>query len=203
MPTERLVKILNILQWTVRDGSKVSPLAGMEDEDGEEDKLFLELAYERVTRAADCALTAMSIMTSKSMNKRIYIDDVIEKVSQFVRFQLANTIYPSYDPVYREMSKHKEGYTGSMKKKRNQYHMVRDKKITNLYGKCLEIVSLLAELLGFQLLTDTTVLHLSTLGNVSSKVGGRIWFFLPDARYPAVSCRISSLALVSRLFCGN
>ena len=114
MPTERLVKILNILQWTVRDGSKVSPLAGMEDEDGEEDKLFLELAYERVTRAADCALTAMSIMTSKNMNKRIYIDDVIEKVSQFVRFQLANTIYPSYDPVYREMSKHKEGYTGSM-----------------------------------------------------------------------------------------
>ena len=46
-------------------------------------------------------MTAMYIMTSKNMNKRVYIDDVIDKVSLFVRFQLQNTIYPSYDPVYR------------------------------------------------------------------------------------------------------
>ena len=64
------------------------------------------------------------------------------------------------------MSKHKEGYTGSMKKKRNQHHTVRDKNITKLYSKCHEICALLAELLQFQLLTDTTVLHLSTLGRI-------------------------------------
>ena len=46
-------------------------------------------------------MTAMYIMTSKNMNKRVYIDDVIDKISLFVRFQLQNTIYPSYDPVYR------------------------------------------------------------------------------------------------------
>ena len=162
VPTERLVKLLNILQWNVRDGSKVSPLGDDEDED--DDKLFLELASERVSRAADCAMCAMHIMTSKNMNKRVYIDDVIDKITLFVRYQLQNTIYPSYDPVYREMSKHKEGYTGSMKKKRNQHHTVRDKNITKLYSKCNEICSLLAELLQFQLLTDTTVLHLSTVG---------------------------------------
>ena len=54
-----------------------------------------------MSRAADCAMCAMLIMTSKNMNKRVYIDDVIDKVTQFVRFQLQNTIYPSYDPVYR------------------------------------------------------------------------------------------------------
>ena len=32
--------------------------------------------------------------------------------------QLANTIYPSYDPIYKEISKSKTGYVGSMKKKR-------------------------------------------------------------------------------------
>ena len=126
VPTERLVKILNILEWNVRDGSKVTPLAEHDDED-DGDKLFEELANERVSRAADCAMCAMNIMTSKGMNKRVYIDDVIDKVCLFVRFQLTNTVYPSYDPVYREMSKHKEGYTGSMKKKRNQHHVVRDR----------------------------------------------------------------------------
>jgi len=169
VPTDRLVKVLNILQWTVRDGTKVSPLAGIngdqDDDDGDEgDKLFLELAAERVLRAADCALAAMYIMTCRNMNKRVYIDDVIDKITLFVRYQLQNTIYPSYDPVYREMSKHKEGYTGSMKKKRSSHHTVRDRNITKLYSKCGDIVNLLAELLQFQLLTDTTVLHLSTLG---------------------------------------
>ncbi len=42
---------------------------------------------------------------SKNMNKRVYIDDVIDKVAMFLRFQLQNTIYPSFDPVYKELSK--------------------------------------------------------------------------------------------------
>jgi len=117
-----------------------------------------------VSRAADVALCAMYIMTSKNMNKRVYIDDVIDKIVLYCRFQLQNTIYPSYDPVYKEMSKHKEGYTGSMKKKRNQGGPVRDKNITKLYSKCNEIMNMLSDLLKVQLLTDTTVLHLSTLG---------------------------------------
>ena len=165
VPVEKLVKLLNILQWTVRDGSVVTPLAA-QDEDDDDDHLFLEVAAERVNRAADVALCAMHIMTSKNMNKRVFIDDVIDKIVLYTRFQLQNTIYPSYDPVYKEMSKHKEGYTGSMKKKRNQGggYMYRDKKMTKLYSKCNEIVSLLSDLLKIQLMTDTTVLHLSTLG---------------------------------------
>ena len=163
VPVEKLVKLLNIMQWTVKDGSVVTPLAER-DEDDEDDRLFLEVAAERVSRAADVALCAMHIMTSKNMNKRVFIDDVIDKIVLYARFQLQNTIYPSYDPVYKEMSKHKEGYTGSMKKKRNYGGQVRDKNITKLYSKCNEIVGLLSDLLKIQLMTDTTVLHLSTLG---------------------------------------
>ena len=79
-------------------------------------------------------------------------------------FQLTNTIYPSYDPVYKEMSKSKTGYVGSMKKKRTYAHTVRDKNILALYNKVTEMVSLFGELVRIQLLTDTTVLHISTLG---------------------------------------
>ena len=135
-----------------------------DDEEQDDDAMFLELVWDRVNRAADCAVCAMHIMTSKRMNKRVYQEEVIDRISQFVRFQLQNTIYPSFDPVYKEMSKNKDGYIGSMKKKRTYAPSVKDRKILNIYNKCTELVSLLADLLQMQLLTDTTVLHLSSMG---------------------------------------
>ena len=49
----------------------------------------------------DAVLTTMYILTSENMSKRVYLEDVIEKCIQFAKFQLNNTIYPSFDPVYR------------------------------------------------------------------------------------------------------
>ena len=117
-----------------------------------------------MARSADCAICALSIMTSKNMNKRVYIEDVIDRIAMFLRFHLQNTIFPSFDPVYKEISKSKDGYVGGMKKIRTYAHTVRDKNILTLYNRCSEMVTLMAELLQFQKLTDTTVLHLSTLG---------------------------------------
>ena len=82
----------------------------------------------------------------------------------FLRYQLANTIYPSYDPVYKEISKNKNAYVGSMKKKRSHGREVRDKNIIGLYSKCRELTDLLGDLVKLTLLTDTTVLHISTIG---------------------------------------
>jgi hypothetical protein len=163
---DRLVKLLSILSWNIKDGSSVVPIANGDEEDDEQDddKLFLELAAERVNRAADCAICAMNIMTSHNMNKRVYLDDVIDRIAQFIRYQLQKTIYPSFDPVCKELSKNKDAYIGSMKKKRNYAPTVCDKKIIHLYNRCHEIVSLMGELVHMQLLTDTTVLHLSTMG---------------------------------------
>ena len=167
MPLDRLVKLLSILSWNIKDGGNIVPIPQGGEEDDEEqddDAMFLELVWDRVNRAADCAVCAMHIMTSKRMNKRVYQEEVIDRISQFVRFQLQNTIYPSFDPVYKEMSKNKDGYIGSMKKKRTYAPSVKDRKILNIYNKCTELVSLLADLLQMQLLTDTTVLHLSSMG---------------------------------------
>lgn len=56
---------------------------------------------ERVTKSADACLTALNIMTSAHMPKAVYMEDVIERVLQYTKFHLQNTLYPQYDPVYR------------------------------------------------------------------------------------------------------
>ena len=55
---------------------------------------------------------------------------------------------------------------GNMKKKRNYAATVRDKNIIGLYSKCRELTDLLADLVKITLLTDTTVLHISTIGKL-------------------------------------
>ncbi len=159
--SDKLVKLLNILELNIRDGSKVVPLVNDDDQD---DELYLETAQERVARASDASLTVLNILTSKKMSKRVYIDDVIDRVALFLRFQLSNTIYPSYDPVYKEISKSKTGYVGSMKKKRSYANHVRDRYVLGLYNKMRELTTMTADLVRMQLLTDTTILHISNLG---------------------------------------
>lgn len=73
-----------------------------QDNDGEdEERLWRDLIMERVTKSADACLTALNVMTSLHMPKAVYIEDVIERVLQYTKFHLQNTLYPQYDPVYR------------------------------------------------------------------------------------------------------
>ena len=93
------------------------------------------------------------------------MEDVIDRIILFVKFQLQNTIYPSYDPVYRIDSKNKtENFNSSGRKKRSHAKEVREKSLLMVYSKLNELVGLLSELLNIQILTDTSVLHASTLG---------------------------------------
>lgn len=63
--------------------------------------MWREIAMERVGRSIDAALTAIYIITSPKMPKQVFLEDVIERVVMFGKFQLTNTIYPEFDPVYR------------------------------------------------------------------------------------------------------
>ncbi|XP_037089456.1 nipped-B-like protein B [Pollicipes pollicipes] len=164
VPPERLVRALGILEINVRDGAQITPL-GEADEGEEESRLWMEIAMERVVRGADASLVIMYILTSPGMPKRVYLEDCIERVVKFMKFQLQNTVYPAFDPVYRVPSKKSSdrGH-GSAKKKRAHAKDVRDRSLLSLYNKLRELVSLTAELLNIQVLTDTTVLQVSTLG---------------------------------------
>ncbi|XP_011863105.1 PREDICTED: nipped-B-like protein [Vollenhovia emeryi] len=164
IPTDKLVRLLNILEKNIRDGARVSPLVDPDD-DVDEGRLWMQLAMERVQRAVDASLIALHIMTSSNMPKTVYLEDVIDRIVLFMKFQLQNTIYPSFDPVYKIDTKNKtDNFNSSGRKKRGHTKEVREKSILQVYNKMHELVGLLAELLNIQVLTDTSVLHASSLG---------------------------------------
>ncbi|KAM4708198.1 nipped-B-like protein isoform 2-T2 [Discoglossus pictus] len=159
--SEKMVKLLGILEKNIQDGSKLSTMLNHNDTEDEE-KLWRDLIMERVTKSADACLTAINIMTSPSMPKAVYIEDVIERVIQYTKFHLQNTLYPQYDPVYR-VDPHGGGLMSS-KAKRAKCSTHKQRVIVMLYNKVCDIVASLAELLEIQLLTDTTILQVSSMG---------------------------------------
>ncbi|KAL3062854.1 hypothetical protein OYC64_002617 [Pagothenia borchgrevinki] len=162
IPTEKLVKLLNILEKNILDGSKLSTMMTHDNDAEDEEKLWRDLIMERVTKSADACLTALNIMTSAHMPKAVYIEDVIERVLQYTKFHLQNTLYPQYDPVYRV-----DPYGGgllSSKAKRAKCSTHKQRVIVMLYNKVCDIVSNISELLEIQLLTDTTILQVSSMG---------------------------------------
>uniref|UniRef100_A0A3P8VVE4 Nipped-B protein n=1 Tax=Cynoglossus semilaevis TaxID=244447 RepID=A0A3P8VVE4_CYNSE len=162
IPSDKLVKLLNILEKNIQDGAKLSTLMNHDHDAEDEERLWRDLIMERVTKSADACLTALNIMTSGHMPKAVYIEDVIERVLQYTKFHLQNSLYPQYDPVYR-VDPHGGGLLSS-KAKRAKCATHKQRVIVMLYNKVCDIVSNISELLEIQLLTDTTILQVSSMG---------------------------------------
>ncbi|XP_040011111.1 nipped-B-like protein A isoform X3 [Xiphias gladius] len=162
IPSDKLVKLLNILEKNIQDGAKLSTMMNHDHDAEDEERLWRDLIMERVTKSADACLTALNIMTSAHMPKAVYIEDVIERVLQYTKFHLQNTLYPQYDPVYR-VDPHGGGMLSS-KAKRAKCSTHKQRVIVMLYNKVCDIVSNISELLEIQLLTDTTILQVSSMG---------------------------------------
>lgn len=162
IPSDKLVKLLNILEKNIQDGAKLSTMMNHDQDAEDEERLWRDLIMERVTKSADACLTALNIMTSVHMPKAVYIEDVIERVLQYTKFHLQNTLYPQYDPVYR-VDPHGGGMLSS-KAKRAKCSTHKQRVIIMLYNKVCDIVSNISELLEIQLLTDTTILQVSSMG---------------------------------------
>uniref|UniRef100_A0AAY5EM34 Nipped-B protein n=1 Tax=Electrophorus electricus TaxID=8005 RepID=A0AAY5EM34_ELEEL len=162
IPSEKLVKLLNIMERNILDGSSLSTLMNPGNEGEDEERLWRDLIMERVTKSADACLSALHIMTSPHMPKAVYIEDVIERLLQFTKFHLQNTLYPQYDPVYRLDPK--GGSILSSKVKRARCCTAKQRVIVMLYNKVCDVLSNISELLDIQLLTDTTILQVSSMG---------------------------------------
>jgi len=52
--------------------------------------------------ALEAGLSVMYVLTAKDLSGSLLSDNVIERVIELCRFQLQNTIYPEFDPVYRQ-----------------------------------------------------------------------------------------------------
>lgn len=112
---------------------------------------------ERVMGAADACLISLYIMTSPNMSKKVYLEETIDRVVLYIKYHLSNTIFPSYDSTYKLDNKKKDG-------RKKKTVPMSGKGITSLYTKISELVSLLSELMNIQVLTDTSVLHASSMG---------------------------------------
>ncbi|XP_049326310.1 nipped-B-like protein A isoform X2 [Astyanax mexicanus] len=162
IPSDKLVKLLNILEKNILDGANLSTLMSPENDGEDEERLWRDLIMERVTKSADACLTSLNVMTALHMPKAVYMEDVIERLLQFTKFHLQNTLYPQYDPVYRVDPK--GGSMLSSRAKRAKCSSTKQRVIIMLYNKVCDVVSNISELLEIQLMTDTTILQVSSMG---------------------------------------
>ncbi|XP_064624377.1 nipped-B-like protein isoform X2 [Lineus longissimus] len=162
--TDKLVKLQNLLQWNIRDGTKILATISQHDDDTDAIRVWRELTFDRVVRSVDAALLSLYIMTSDNMPKQVFIEDVIEKICFLAKYQMTNSIFPEYDPVYRIDDHKKDIYHSSYKMKRARAHQVKHKSTITLYNKLTEMIGSLAELIDIQELTDTIILQASSLG---------------------------------------
>ncbi|CAK1552044.1 unnamed protein product [Leptosia nina] len=167
IPSDRLLRLLNILEKNIRAAEKMSLIGDPEDSE-EMRQIWLESALERVMCASDACLTALYIMTSPSMPKRIFLEDVIDRIIMFIKFQLNNTIYCVYDPVYSIQTTSKKKVDGRKRRgggvsQASKRSGGSNRAVRELYTHAHECVTLLGELFAAHNLTDTTVLHASTV----------------------------------------
>lgn len=196
IPCDRLVRLLSILEKNIRAAEKMS-LTSDPDDTEEMRQMWLDSALERVMCASIACLTCLYIMTSPNMPKRVFLEDVIDRIIMFIKFQLNNTIFCVFDPVYSIQSTSKKKVDG--RKRRGGMHQGigrrsagsntgSTKAVRELYSHAHECVTLLAELFSAHHLTDTTVLHASTVG-VSP-------FFVENVS----ELQLASLKLVTTIF---
>lgn len=115
-------------------------------------------------------------MTSSKVAKELVIEDIIEQIAAFVKLQLTQTIYPHYDPVYKNASttsSEKAANTANNPKRKliNQFSnsalghnspQAKQKHMQHFYNRMREILNLLAELVCQIDMTDTIVITLSS-----------------------------------------
>ncbi|XP_078354070.1 nipped-B-like protein isoform X1 [Oculina patagonica] len=163
VPSDDLMRLLNIMERHIRDGLHLQLQCNADQDDDEEQRLWRDLCLDRMVRAVESSLVVLIILTSPSMPKQLYLEEVINRVISLTKFQLKNNIFPEYDPIYRE-SDPNESALMMPKAKRAKSSNAKLKSMSLFYNKVCELVSLLGDLVDIQALTDTDILQVSNLG---------------------------------------
>ncbi|KAK0394945.1 hypothetical protein QR680_001025 [Steinernema hermaphroditum] len=155
---DRLVKLLTILERNMRevinaDGSQAMyiPVEGIED-DSEE--AYRELFNEKVLRTADAACIVLLVLTSPKMPKQVFIEDTIDRSVQLSKHLVLNIIIPMNDVAAATSTKKRE-----VKKSR----MMSDSRhgvAKTVYARLCEMLGCFAELVKFEGVGESTVIHL-------------------------------------------
>lgn len=111
---------------------------------------------EKILNAVEASLLICNIYTGRST--AFLQEDNIDVIIKFVQFQLRETIFPSYDPVYSVETKKK---TESSRKKKSIQSKQKD--LSRLYTKISELCKVFVVLLGKFQFEDTIIIHASAL----------------------------------------
>jgi cohesin loading factor subunit SCC2 len=150
IPEEKLTPLINYAMRSVHLAKNNS--AGPDTPDD-----IAEDCLERILNAVESALLICNIYTSK--DTKFVQENNIDTIIKFVQFQLRETIFPSYDPVYTIETKKKTEKAQNKKKQSNQ-----QKGIVTLYTKIVELTKLFVKLFNKFHFVDTIIIHASSLG---------------------------------------
>ncbi|XP_062548441.1 nipped-B protein isoform X2 [Armigeres subalbatus] len=146
-------KLTLLITYAMRSIHSAKNLSGTELQDD----LVGDECIEKILNAMEAALLICSIYTCKST--KFLQEDNIDAIIKFVQFQLRETVFPSYDPVYSVETKKK--VDGKKSKKIPTYQQ---KGLSVLYTKIVELGKQLVTMFEKFHFVDTIVIHASALG---------------------------------------
>lgn len=151
IPEDKLTLLINYAMRSLHAAKNLSAGPDLSED------LVAEDCLEKILNAIEAALLICNIYTSK--DTKFLQEDNIDTIIKFVQFQLRETIFPSYDPVYTIETKKKSEKAQNKKKQSNQ-----QKGITTLYTKTVELTKLFVRLFNKFHFVDTIIIHASSLG---------------------------------------
>lgn len=153
LPENKLTLLISYAMRSVLIAKNLS--AGPEIQDDGD----IEEALAKILDAAEASLLVCNVYTCKST--KFLQEDNIDAIIKFVQFQLRETIFPSYDPVYTFETKKKI----DKRKKENKHKSgTQMKEISQLYHKIVELTKILVQLYNKFNFVDTITIHASALG---------------------------------------
>lgn len=150
IPEDKLTLLISYAMRSIYAAKNFSAGPDMQDDS------LADECLEKILNAVEGALLICNIYTSK--DTKFLQEDNIDAIIKFVQFQLRESLFPSYDPVYTIETKKK---TDNKKKKNANYQQ---KGISTLYTKTVELSKLFVRLFNKFHFVDTIIIHASSLG---------------------------------------
>ncbi|XP_057817132.2 sister chromatid cohesion protein SCC2 isoform X2 [Cryptomeria japonica] len=165
VPVGHIVKLLDILrQYVCHSCDKA--LGDEDDVDSDN--------YISIMSALEAVQLSLTIMTHPNMPKQVYKEEIIDKIVDYSRQQIVQSVFIAYDPSYWMI--HKGGGTDGIEEEHVNQHSKSGKKgrcqskgwktrkvstaVSNVFYKLCSILGLFKDLLSIERLLDSSVLQL-------------------------------------------
>lgn len=173
VPVGHIVKLLDVLNRNILQAVNRT----VNDEDDVESNNYLS-----IMSALEAAQLSLTVMTQPNMPKQVYKEEFIDKIIEFTRHQIVQSVFTAYDPSYRiihrgcgmeddigneeenDETDNKPGKKGRRKSKGWNFKRAATAKVStvvsNVLYKLCSMLGSLKNLLSIERLSDSSVLQL-------------------------------------------